>query len=108
MELAQSIAEDYMTRNYYSTTISLEEAREGYIYILKHRLTLFPSTGQLFTLKSETKERIVKVEALKCTCRGSESPHEHFLIRWSGLEEGDHVVIEQNVATPRLYKMVIE
>ncbi len=97
-----------MEINYYTRTISLEEAREGFIYILKHRLPVFPSLGQLFTLKTEEKERIVKIEQKKCDCLGEDHPHEHYLIRWSGLSEGDHIVIEQNHTTPRLYRMKIE
>ncbi|TAK57509.1 MAG: hypothetical protein EPO24_09850 [Bacteroidetes bacterium] len=97
-----------MSSNFYSRTISLEEEREGYIFILKHRLMLFPSSGQLFTLKTKDTERVVKVEAVSCVCRGAELPHEHYFIRWKGIQEGNHVIIEQNDATPRLFKMVIE
>ncbi len=108
MEIVQNTTSGLITSNYYSKTITLKEEREAYILVPKHRLSLFPSLGQLFTLKTINKERIVKIEAIKCNCDGTETFHEHFLIRWTGLSEGDHIVIEQNVATPRQYKMVID
>ncbi|GEM_PF-488941 len=107
-EIVPSINSGQIASNYYSRTITLKEEREGYILVPKHRLSLFPSLGQLFTLKTADKERIVKVEVLKCNCDGTEMYHEHYLLRWTGLSEGDHVVIEQNVSTPRQYKMVVE
>ena len=35
----------------------------------------------------------VKVDSYPCTCRGPEKPHEHYFIRWTGLEAGDKIEI---------------
>lgn len=61
----------------YTRRLSLDEARESYILISKDALSLFPPPGETFkaTLNGEDVE--LKVEAVPCTCRGPDKPHDH-------------------------------
>jgi len=73
----------------YQRKISSEEAWEGYILVLKGRLGFLPPVGEGFVLAG----RRVRIEAVPCTCRGPEKPHEHYRIPWPGLAQGSTVRI---------------
>jgi hypothetical protein len=83
-------------RDIYSRRISSEEAREGYILVLKDRLPFFPSLGQSFDLVKDGVHRKARVKSYRCTCRGPESPHEHYFIHCNGLNAKDRVEIRQD------------
>jgi hypothetical protein len=72
----------------YERKISSEEAREGYVMVLKDRLNFFPAVGENFELVVAGKTRKVAIEAEYCECRGPEKPHEHYRIRMAGLVKG--------------------
>jgi len=80
----------------YSRTISSEEAREGYILVLKYRLPFFPPLGRRFDLAEGHSHRKTRVESYRCTCRGPELPHEHYFIRWKGLKPKVTVEIKRD------------
>jgi hypothetical protein len=82
-----------MSTTGYERRISAEEAREGRVLIEKSRLRLFPPVGTLFSLAVEGRSRRVRVESYQCTCRGPLKPHEHWFVRWPGLEKGTSVRI---------------
>lgn len=77
----------------YSRKISKKEAENDFIFILKSQLSFFPELGDPFELVDSNLSKEVKVESYPCTCRWPEKPHEHYFIRWEGLEAGDEVEI---------------
>ncbi len=77
----------------YSRKISTKEAREGFIFILKNRLNFFPKCGSNFKLIAGDLEKEVAIESYPCTCRGPDLPHEHYFIRWEGLNAGNRIKI---------------
>ena len=79
--------------NVYSRKISRTEAKKGFIFILKNKLSFFPPIGDNFELVNDGVSKGVKVESYPCTCRGPERPHEHYFIRWESLEAGNKVEI---------------
>jgi len=83
-------------RAVYVRRISSEEAREGYIMVLKNRLTFFPPARRNFDLVGSNLHRRVRVESYRCTCRGANFPHEHYFICWKGLKAGDLVEIQED------------
>jgi hypothetical protein len=94
-------------RNVYSRRISQEEERQGYVLVLKNRLSFFPPPGINFSLIIDDVRRTVKVESYSCTCRGPELPHEHYFMRWRGLKAGDRAEIYQNLRKQSAYLMRI-
>lgn len=82
----------------YERRISSEEAREGYILVLKSRLGFFPAVGTPFEMTCGGRSRRVKVEARACTCRGPHKPHEHYFIRWPGLQKGERIKVRKGGA----------
>ncbi|MBI2764349.1 MAG: hypothetical protein HYX53_00390 [Chloroflexi bacterium] len=70
-----------------------EEAREGYLFVLKEALRFFPPAGEPFALLDDGQRHSATVESYPCTCRGPERPHEHWFIRRPGLRAGDRVAI---------------
>jgi len=80
----------------YSRRVSSEEAREGYLLVLKSKLQLFPHFGEAFDLVQNDSVAKAKVESYRCTCRGPELPHEHYFIRWKGLGAKDEVEIRKD------------
>ena len=84
-----------MTNITYNRKISSKEARKGFIFILKNKLTLFPAVGSEFTLTENNSSKDVKVESYPCICRGPDKPHEHYFIRWEGLNTGDMIEIDK-------------
>ncbi len=87
-----------MAHRSYRRRISSEEAREGYLLILKRDLGLFPRPGDPFTLATGGASCRARIEAEPCTCRGPELPHEHYRIRWPGLRAGQHIEIEEDAS----------
>ncbi|MEX1277223.1 MAG: hypothetical protein WEB62_04330 [Bacteroidota bacterium] len=79
----------------YRRRISTQEAREGYIFVLKNRLSFFPHPGKPLILDGGTQNRTGTVESYACTCQGPDLPHDHFFIRWSGLRRGDLLVFRK-------------
>jgi hypothetical protein len=84
------------SKTMYSRKISSKEANNDFIFILKNKLSFFPPLGEVFELKSENSSCNVRVESYPCTCRGPDLPHEHYFIRWEGLEPGDKLEIKRN------------
>lgn len=80
----------------YSRKISRTEAKEDFIFVLKNKLSFFPPLGDTFELVTDKVSKEVKVESYPCTCRGPERPHEHYFIRWEGLETRDKVEITKD------------
>jgi len=80
-------------KNVYSRKISRAEAKEDFIFVLKSKLSFFPPLGATFELVNDKSSKDVKVESYPCTCRGPERPHEHYFIRWKGLESRDKIEI---------------
>ena len=87
----------------YSRKISSEEAKENYILVFKDKLAFFPSSGKQFDLAHGSTNKRAKVESYRCTCRGPESPHAHYFIRWAGLKPGDVVFIKKDVRKAARY-----
>ena len=85
-----------ISENKYSRKISAKEAKNSFIFILKNKLTFFPSLGSEFILAENNSSREVKVESYPCTCQGPETPHEHYFINWEGLNAGDRIEIIKN------------
>jgi len=83
-------------RHVYSRRISSEEAREGYILVLKNKLPFFPSLGTDFELVRDRRPRKVRMKSYSGTCRGPDEPHEHYLIQWKGLKPKDQVEIRED------------
>jgi len=83
-------------RGAYSRKVSSEEAREGYLLVLKNKLHLFPPLGKRFDLLQNDVVDKARVESYRCTCRGPELPHEHYFIRWKGLRPKDRVEIRED------------
>lgn len=77
----------------FSRKISSEEAKKGYIFILKDQLSYFPPRGKPFTLCVGEQEKKVFVESYRCTCRGPELPHDHYFIRWDGVRFGEKITV---------------
>jgi hypothetical protein len=94
-------------RNVYSRRISQEEERQGYVLVLKNRLSFFPPPGTNFSLIIDDVRRTVKVDFYSCTCRGPELPHEHYFMPWRGLKAGDRAEIYQNLRKQSAYLMRI-
>ena len=80
----------------YERKISSEEAREGYIMILKNRLSFFPPLRKSFVLLAENQKKEARIESYSCRCQGPDFPHEHYFVRWDGLKRGDSLVISKN------------
>jgi hypothetical protein len=82
-----------MVDNAYSRKISSKEADSSFIFILKNKLPFFPPLGANFELSDGEVSKEVKMDFYPCTCRGPDRPHEHYFIRWKGLEAGDKIEI---------------
>jgi hypothetical protein len=91
----------------YTRKISSEEAKKGYIFVLRDKLSFFPSQGKTFDLATEKVEKKVSVESYSCTCRGPDLRHEHYFIRWEGLRFGDKVSIRRDDESAEKYHMVL-
>jgi hypothetical protein len=87
----------------YSRKISAEEAKKGYIFILKDQLSFFPSRGKSFILCEREQEKKVFVESYRCTCRGPQLPHDHYFIRWDGVRFGEKITITKDAKIAERY-----
>jgi hypothetical protein len=83
-------------REIYSRKISSEEARQGYILVLKSKLSFFPPLGRSFDLVTDHLRGRARVQSYPCTCRGPDVPHEHYFIRWKGLKARDRIEIRED------------
>jgi hypothetical protein len=99
--------EPVKSKRTYSRTVSSEEAREGYLLVLKSKLQLFPHLGEEFDLVHDSFAAKEKVESYRCTCRGLELPHEHYFIRWKGLGPKDRVEIREDPEIQGRYRIRI-
>ncbi len=79
----------------YRRKISKEEAEEGYVFITKEALKMFPEIDRKFYLIEGKKETPAKVRAVSCICMGPEEPHKHYHIQYSPLKKGETVTIRQ-------------
>ena len=77
----------------YSRKVSAEEEREGYLMVLKDRLSFFPPLRESFALEIDGTERVATVDSYRCECRGPDKPHEHYFLRLPGLRKGEQVSI---------------
>ena len=77
----------------YVRRVSSTEAREGYVLVLKSRLSFLPPIGEPFEIVCGSRTHKGKVEAVACACRGPDKPHEHYFIRWGGLHARDRITI---------------
>jgi len=84
------------SKNSYSRKISSKEAEEGFIFILKNKLSFFPDLNDNFEIMDGKLSQEVMVDSYPCTCRGPDRPHEHYFIIWNGLEAGDKIEITKS------------
>jgi len=82
----------------YERTVSRDESRRGYLFILKNQLPFFPGIGSPFIIRAYGKNKKAIVESYHCQCHGPDKPHEHYFIRWKGLAAGDHVIVKKRDA----------
>ncbi len=94
-------------KSVYSRKISSKEADNNYIFILKEKLSFFPELGDTFELEDANLNKNVKVEHYQCTCRGPDRPHQHYFIRWEGLELGDKIEIIKSSENENKYNLKI-
>jgi hypothetical protein len=87
----------------YSRRISSEEAKKGYTFILRDKLSFFPPRGKPLTLCTGDAEKSVVVESYHCTCRGPQLPHDHYFIRWGGLRFGEKISITRDKKVAERY-----
>jgi hypothetical protein len=72
----------------YTRRISAEEAREGYVLVLKDKLAWFPAVGRSFQVVMGPSTKRIAVQSYRCECRGPKEPHEHYYLPLDGLERG--------------------
>jgi hypothetical protein len=92
----------------FSRRISAEEAKKGYIFILKDKLSFFPPRGKPFTLCEGKQEKKAFVESYPCTCRGPQLPHDHYFIRWDGVRFGDRIAITRDEKVADKYDLLLK
>jgi len=86
----------------YTRKPSAEEAREGYLLILKDRLGFFPPIGEPFDVIDGPARHRVAVVAEHCECRGPDLQHEHYRLPLPGLEKRHPVTIRRDGDAYRL------
>ena len=91
----------------YVRRISSEEAREGYVLVLKSRLSFFPPIGEPFEIACGRRTHKGEVESVACACRGPDKPHEHYLLRWGGLRARDRITIDRDPREHGKYLLII-
>jgi hypothetical protein len=96
------------TKDVYSKKITAEEEKEGYVIILKDRLSFFPALGRRFQMVQSGHSRRAKVESYPCTCRGPDLPHSHFFLRVSALRSGDRVTFRKDSKTGSRYLLQVQ
>lgn len=77
----------------YRRKISKEEAEEGYVFVTKDALKMFPEIDRKFYLIEGKKETPVKIRAVSCICMGPEEPHQHYHLVYGPLKKGEVVTI---------------
>ncbi len=93
-------------KDVYRRRLSSEEAREGYVLILRDRLSFFPPIGRRFNLAGPgVAQTEAAVEARPCICRGPDLPHEHYFIRLPGLARGQEIEIARLPGSPGAYAL---
>ena len=80
----------------YSRKISSKEAKKGFIFILKNRLSFFPPLNHTFEIVNGEISKEVNIQSYPCTCRGPDRPHEHYFIEFEGLKAGNKIEITKN------------
>lgn len=75
----------------YTRRLSLDESKERYVLIPKDALSMFPAPGRPFPAKINGKEGELFVEAVPCTCRGLNKPHDHYHLSFAHAELGTNV-----------------
>jgi hypothetical protein len=73
-------------RTLYKRRLSLDEARERYILISKDALSMFPRPGKGFKASFNGRLEEMSVEAVLCTCRGPDTPHDHYHLSFNNLK----------------------
>lgn len=91
----------------YFKKVTAEEAREGYLLVLKNYLSYFPNVRKSFSLVKDGHSRRARIESYPCICRGPEEPHKHFFIRSSGLRVGDRVVVRRDASRRARYLLLV-
>ncbi len=61
----------------YRRRLSLDESREGFVFISKDAKSMFPPPGESFKATLNGAPVELSVESISCTCRGPNNPHEH-------------------------------
>ncbi len=72
----------------YTRRLSLDESREGYILVSKDALAMFPAAGKRFNAKVNGIDAEMQLDAVPCTCRGPDKPHEHYHLSFASVEPG--------------------
>lgn len=93
--------------NAYQRPVSEEEAREGYVLVLKDALGFFPALGRPFEIRQGGIIKSSSLEARSCQCRGPEKPHDHYFFRWDSLRRGDIVVVQRDPRKANRYQLQI-
>jgi len=76
--------------------VSSEEARCGFILILKNKRGMFPASGRRFTLCYRGNRLPVVVDEIACECVGPAKPHVHYHLHVPvGLSAGDVIRIRK-------------
>ena len=79
----------------YKRKISSDEEKNEYIFILKNKLSYFPTVGEDFTLLNGNIKHTVNVKSYDCNCVGPDKPHKHYYINFKGLKKSSVVEIEK-------------
>jgi hypothetical protein len=92
----------------YEKRISSEEARGGFILILKDNLRDFPPVGTSFPIMYRGIKYTSRVNSINCTCAGPKKPHQHYhlIIRGVRPVSGKTAVIEGDPPTRLVLAMV--
>lgn len=77
----------------YQRRVSREEAETGRFMVLKSALRFFPEVGEEFELSDGATTRTLTVQAVPCTCRGPQKPHDHYWVAWPNLKKGDAIEV---------------
>jgi hypothetical protein len=89
----------------YTRRISAEEAREGYVLVLKDKLAWFPAVGRSFQVVMGPSTKRIAVQSYRCECRGPKEPHEHYYLPLDGLEKGDTLIINKEESKAHTYSL---
>ena len=94
--------------NRYMRRVTAEEAREGFVMVLKDHLDFFPPVGTPFHIMHEGRRFRARVAAVPCECRGPEHSHEHYHIHWTGLRADDRIALIRDPQDPDAYVVHVE